>query len=440
MSAISGSVSQSVSSSDDGLAKQRRALVGRRVVVAAVIGSGLEFYDFGVYAFFAIYIGKAFFPAVSDFTSLLLSVAIFGIGFVARPLGGLLIGAYGDRAGRKPAMMLTMFLISIGTLGLALTPAYDTIGLAAPVLVVLWRLVQGFALGGEVGPSTSFLIEISPPGRRGFYASWQFASQGLAALLAGLVGALLARTLTPSDMQAWGWRVPFAAGLVLVGVAVYLRRRMPETLDPTEVRRISLLSGVFDDFRHHVRIVYLAVLVVLGGTVPTYVCMYMTTYAVNTLHFPPAVAMGATIAMGVSTVLFSLVGGVLADRFGGKLVMLIPRLIAVLVTYPAFVLLVDARSPSMLICVTFVLAALTFVSNAAALSSIPQLLPAGFRSTGLSLAYALGVTIFGGSTQFVVTWLILVTGSPFAPAWYLVATGSISALAVVALPSARAQT
>ena len=411
--------------------------ITRNVVVAAVAGNALEFYDFGTYAFFAVFIGKAFFPASSEFTTLLLSVAVFGVGFVTRPLGGILIGAYGDRAGRKPAMMLTILLITLGTLGLALTPSYESIGMAAPILVVLCRLVQGLALGGEVGPSTSFLIEIAPANKRGLYVSWQFASQGLAVLLAGLVGVILSKLMAPGDLQSWGWRIPFAAGLLLIPVAIYLRHRMPETMEPKAASDGKPTSDLLPQLRQNARLITLAVLVVLGGTVPTYVCMYMTTYAIKTLNFPPTIALGATVALGVSTVIFSLVGGWLSDRFGRKPVMLIPRILAVLVAYPAFMLLLEVRTPSVLMGVTFLLAALTFISAAASLVTIPELLPIGMRSTGLSIAYAIGVALFGGSTQFVVTWLIGVTGDPMAPAWYLMGTGVISAIAMMLLPESR---
>ncbi len=413
------------------------AAITRKVVVAAVAGNALEFYDFGTYAFFAVFIGKAFFPAASEFTSLLLSVTVFGVGFVTRPLGGILIGAYGDRAGRKPAMMLTILLITLGTLGLALTPTYESIGIAAPILVVLCRLVQGLALGGEVGPSTSFLIEIAPPEKRGLYGSWQFVSQGLAILLAGVMGVTLSKLMAPADLAAWGWRIPFAAGLLLIPVAIYLRRHMPETMHPRASSEAHDTPGLMALLRQNARVILLSILIILGGTVPTYVGMYMTTYAINTLKFPPSVALVSVVALGVSTVIFSLVGGWLSDRFGRKPVMLIPRILAIVLAYPAFMWLLEVRTTSALIAVTSLLAALTFISAAASLVAIPELLPIAIRSTGLSIAYALGVALFGGSTQMVVTWLIAVTGDPMAPAWYLVGTGIISALAMLALPETR---
>lgn len=298
-----------------------RPEVSRRVVAATVAGNAIEFYDFTTYAFFAVYIGKTFFPASTPFMSLLLSVAVFGVGFVTRPLGGVLIGALADRAGRKPAMLLTIALIVVGTLGLALTPSYDSIGLAAPVIVVLCRLIQGLALGGEVGPSTSYLIEVAPPGRRGLYGSWQLASQGLAALVAGIIGVLLTLSLSPEQMLSWGWRLPFLLGSVLIFVAVFLRRHMPESLDMDD-GRARAAAQPRPRLRNYVRPALLGVLVVIGGTVSTYVSMYMTSYAIVTLKLTPVVGMLATVTYGLVTWLGSLLGGWLSDRYGRKPVVL----------------------------------------------------------------------------------------------------------------------
>jgi MFS family permease len=413
---------------------RRASGVPKRVVAATVAGNALEFYDFVTYAFFAVYIGKTFFPASTPLGSLLLSVAVFGVGFVSRPIGGVLIGAFADRAGRKPAMLLTIGLITVGTLGLALTPSYASIGLAAPVIVVLCRLVQGLALGGEVGPSSAFLIESAPPLQRGLYASWQLASQGVATLVAGALGIVMISTLTPAELQAWGWRVPFAAGLLLLPVAVYLRRSMPETLHAAPARAENV--GVKGLVRQQ-RIIALAILVVLGGTVSNYVGNYMTTYAIATLKFPPLIAMGATVMVGLATLAFSLLGGWLCDRYGRKPVMLWPRIATAVLTVPAFGLLVSHPTQAILLVVTTFLAALTAVSAAASLVAIPELLPRGIRATGLSIAYAVGVALFGGTTQFIVTWLLGATGNPAAPAWYVAGTSVITAIAMMALPESR---
>lgn len=411
--------------------------ISRRVVAATVIGNALEFYDFVTYAFFAVYIGKTFFPAGNEFISLLMSVAVFGVGFFTRPLGGILIGAYADRAGRKPAMLLTIVLITIGTLGLALTPSYESIGIAAPIIVVLARLIQGLALGGEIGPSSAFLIESAPAGQRGLYGSWQLASQGIASAVAGGFGMMLAASLSQAELQAWGWRVPFAVGLLLIPLAIYLRKSMPETLEHGPSGAPQEKAGPL--LRQHSRLITLALLAIMGGTVSTYVNNYMTTFAINTLKFPPVTAMAATVVGGCTTLAFALLGGWLCDRVGRRSVMLVPRLGAALLTYPAFMFMIEQKTPAALFAVALLLSALTAMSGAASLVAIPELLPRRVRAIGLSLVYAFAVTIFGGTTQLVVTWLIEATGNPASPAWYVTITSAIAAIAMWLMPEGRNQ-
>ena len=196
-----------------------------------VLGNALEFFDFTVYAFFAVYIGKAFFPAFSAASQIVASVAVFGVGFVARPIGGVVIGAYADRAGRKAALSLTIAMMAAGTAILAFTPSYAAIGMAAPVLVVIGRLLQGFSAGGEMGPATTYMLEMAASNRRGFYTSWQLATQGVASLFGGLVGYVVSSTLSASALAAWGWRVPFVVGLLIAPIGIYIRRQLHETLD-----------------------------------------------------------------------------------------------------------------------------------------------------------------------------------------------------------------
>lgn len=408
--------------------------VPTRIVAATVAGNALEFYDFITYAFFAVYIGKAFFPAATPMGSLLLSVAVFGVGFFARPLGGVLIGAYADRVGRRPAMLLTIALITVGTLGLALTPSYASIGMAAPVIVVICRLVQGLALGGEVGPASAFLIEAAPQKQRGLYASWQLASQGGAACVAGVVGMAMNALLAPADMAAWGWRVPFLVGLLLVPLAIYLRRAMPETLHATPSRPEHRGKAGLSKYRS---LIALAVLVVLGGTVSTYVINFMTTYAITTLKMSPGVALSATVVGGFVTMVCALLGGRLSDRYGRKATMLWPRVLTAIIAVPAFLLLVAHPDTVVLLGVASVLAALTAIGGAASIVAIPELLPRGIRATGMSIAYAVGVSLFGGTTQFAITWLIASTGNPAAPAWYMAGASVIAIIAMLALPESR---
>ena len=405
-------------------------------MAAAVLGNALEFYDFVTYAFFAVFIGQTFFPASSPSTSLLLSVAVFGVGFFARPLGGIFFGLYADRVGRRPTMLITMWLITLATLGLALTPSYATIGPAAPIAVVVFRLLQGLAIGGEVGPTTAFLIEAAPRRQRGLFASFQLASQGAAAFVAGIAGVGMHMMTTPEQMANWGWRIPFVVGLLMVPVGLHLRRRMPETLHAT---RSQPRAHGYTALLLHRRTVFLSVFVVLGATVSTYVVNFMTSYALSTLKLSAAVALSATLASGLATCIFAVLGGWLSDRYGRKGVMFWPRAAASLLTVPLFMLLVSRPSAGALIFLASVLAALTALSAAGSFAAIPELLPASVRATGLAVAYGVGVCLFGGSTQFVVAWLTEFAGSPLMPAWYVTVTSIVTLVAMMALPESSEQ-
>ena len=405
--------------------------VGAGVIAATVAGNAIEFYDFLCFSYFAKYISMAFFPGGDPYADLLKTLAIFWSGFLFRPLGGIVIGAYADRAGRRPAMMLTIALITIGTMGLALIPSYASIGAAAPVLLVLFRFVQGFALGGEVGPASVFLIEAAPPGARGFYASWQIASQGLAGVAGGIVSVGLSLALAPAQLESWGWRVPFFVCHALIPIAVYLRHDMPETIDaraPTSTAKA--LAG-------NVRYIVLGVLLVIGGTVSTYVGLYMSTYAIVTLKLPAALSLSATLVGGLSTFVFALLGGWLGDRYGRKATVLAPRIVLLVLIWPLFLLMASAPSAATLWFATAATTGLTALSAGVGLVILPELLPNRARATGFAVSYAVGVSIFGGSTQFVIAWLINATGNPVAPAWYVIATSLVTLGALLALPETR---
>lgn len=411
------------------------ATARRRAVVAAVVCNALEFYDFTTYAFFAVMIGKAFFVADNPFTSLLLSVATFGVGFVTRPIGGIVIGAYADRAGRKPAMLLTIVLMAVGMLMLAATPSYASIGIAAPILVVLGRLVQGFALGGEVGPSTAFLLESAPEGRRGLYASWQVASQGAATLVAGLAGVVLSLWLSAEQMQAFGWRIPFFLGLLIVPVGFYIRQNLEET-GGTERGGAEHSAGAVLKrlLTAHLGALALAVPLILCGTVSNFVNAYMTTYAITTLKLPQGLSIAATAVVGAGLLIFSPVGGILSDRFGRRIVMFVPRLALLLLAYPAFVLMVKYPGAATLLTMSALQSALLGITGGASLAAIPELWPRVVRSAGTSVAYAFTVTVFGGTTQLVIAWLIGTTGDPLSPAYYLILTSLIGIAAMLVMP------
>jgi MFS family permease len=396
----------------------------RSAIVATIAGNTLEFYDFLAYTAFAVYIGKAFFPARSELASLLLSLATFGVGFFTRPLGALLIGALADRAGRRPALLLTIGLMAVGTLAVAVTPSYATIGFAAPLILVVARLIQGLALGGEVGPSNALLLEFAPLHRRGAYIGWQGASQGIAVLAAGLVGLVLGIVLSKEQLADWGWRVPFALGLVIVPVGLVIRRRLPETLPAPGARGAGDVLRVL--WREHRRSLVLAVLIIMSLTISTYVMNYMTTYALTALGLPASKAMLSTVTFGAILAAGSFWSGALADRFGRRPVMIVSRIAVILAIYPAFVFLVDHRSAWALVFVTAALTVLGLAGSIAALTAVTEIFPSEVRSCGNATAYAASVSIFGGTTQFVIAWLIGATGDPLSPAYYVILSSLIS--------------
>ena len=405
-------------------------------VLAVIVGNGLEYYDFVTYAFFASQIGRAFFPSDTPGTSLLASLATFGVGFLSRPLGALVIGRLGDRVGRKPAMLLSFFLIGVGVIGLPLIPPYASIGVFAPLLAIVLRLVQGFALGGEVGPSTAFLMEAAPPLRRGLYVSLQATSADFAVFIAGLVGVGLASVLDTAALDAWGWRVALLLGACIVPFGLVMRRRMVETLPPSgggpPPGGVPPPGG--GPPTGYARIVVLGLILLSTATTTNYLLEYMTTYASVNLGMPAKVAFGATAVIGLSGVVCDSLGGWLSDRFGRKPVMIIPWLILALAVFPAFWMLNQLRTGIALYSVCGLLAAISTLSSATVIVAITESLPQRVRSGGIALIYALAISVFGGSAQFLVAWLIRATGNPLAPAWYMFCGVIIGLIALFQLP------
>lgn len=390
-----------------------RSSIPARYVAAVVAGNALEFYDFLTYAFFAVYIGKAFFPASTPTASLLASLGTFGVGFVTRPIGSFVIGRMGDRVGRKPAMILTFSLMGIAITGLALTPPHSMIGVAAPILVVFFRMLQGFALGGEVGPTTAFLLEAAPPERRGFYTAFQAWTQHLSVLVAGLVGFTLANILSEQQLQGYGWRIAFLIGTIIVPFGLLVRRGLPETLHVAGLAERERLP-----LRPYIPVAVIGLMLLGSGTIGTYISNYMTTYAIATLHLPAKIAFAPTVVVGLSGVAFDLVSGALSDRFGRKPVMVVPYVLLLICIFPAFQLIEHFRSLAALVGATAVLSILLDLSVCPMITWLTESLPASIRSGGVAIVYALAIATFGGTTQYAVTWLIKVTGNPLAPAWY----------------------
>lgn len=419
---------------DSGQAVEEIKKPPAKAIAAAVTGNALEFYDFIIYSFFSVYIAATFFPTGNDFTSLLAAVAVYGVGFFTRPLGGLLIGAYADKKGRRAAMILTVTLITVGTLGLAATPSYKDIGIAAPCIVLLARLIQGLALGGEVGPASAMLLESAPKDKRAFYASWQMASQGIAVATGGVVGFLVSAALTQEQLASWGWRIPFLGSLILIPIAIYIRRALPETLEePTYDNGMDMLSIIFSRYGKYV---VLGIVALMSTAITAQVGNYMTTLAISKLGLRAEIAQLSTILGGVMMFMFSLLAGYMADKYGRKMIMFWPRLLLTVAIVPMFMWLIDSQSQWVLLSVTMMVTALTGMSGAASLVAIPEMIPISVRATGVSLIYAIGVTVFGGTAQPIFTWLVQMFGA-VSMAYYVVLMSLLSLIAVYLMPETR---
>ncbi len=403
----------------------------RRYIFAATAGNALEFYDFLTYALFAIQIGHAFFPASTAYGSLMLSLATFGAGFATRPIGGIVLGIYADRAGRKPAMMLCLTLIGASMVAMALIPPYARIGLAAPILAVIARLLQGFSLGGEIGSNTAFLSEAASPERRGAVVSWQGASQLMALIAGSLVGVVLTAILPPALLDAYGWRIALLLGAAAVPFGLWLRTHLPETLPapaPSTPGAAMRLTPA------HWRIMVLGLIVLAAGTIGSYIVTYIATYAQHTLHLPARAGFLAELIGYAVSVPSVLLGGRLSDRYGRWPINVWGNLALLAGIYPIFAWIVAAPSEGSLIAGTTFLSAASMFPFGCLCACLTEALPAQVRSRGFGTVYSLSIALFGGTTQLVVTWLIHLTGSSIAPAWYLVGATAAGQIGYMLLP------
>jgi MHS family proline/betaine transporter-like MFS transporter len=408
----------------------------RRIVFSSSVGNALEWFDFLVYGYFATVIAKQFFPTHDEWLSTMLAIGTFGISFLMRPLGAIVLGIYGDRKGRKAALTLAILLMMIGTLTMAVMPSYERIGIAAPLLVLLARLIQGFAVGGEFGSATAFMVEHSPS-RRGYYASWQFASQGLAAITAAAFGSLLTAWLPPADLNSWGWRIPFVFGLLVGPVGYYIRSHLDETPEFLAAKREQAAPGSATEsasasFASQWLNLLLAVGIVAQSTVGVYVLqLYMPMYAVKQLHMSAATSFGVVVLNGGLQFLLSPVMGALSDRIGRIRIMLSASLVMGFAIYPMFAWL---QSHPTLASLMFLQAG-AGILKAAYSGPMPALMseifPTRVRSTGLSIGYALGVTLFGGFAPTIVEAFIHLTGDKLAPSYYVLLAALLSGASLV---------
>jgi len=399
----------------------------RTQLAAVAAGNALEFYDFLVFGIFAVHIGATFFPAKDATGSLLFALATFGAGFLTRPLGGVLIGRLGDRIGRKPGMLLSFGLMGLSIVGLALTPSYASIGVVAPILVLFFRLLQGFAIGGEVGPTIAFLMEAAPAEKRGLYIALQTGSQQVGSACAGIVGVVLASLLPPQSLSAWGWRIAMLLGASVVPLALAIRRRLPETLERREGTKLPRPTLA------QIGAALLTLMALASVTITTYVLITIGTFATHTLKLSPAVGFGAVVIGGLIGAFSNLVGGKLSDRLGRKPVMIGAYGLLCLIGVPCFMAMSQLRTPAALYIAVSLMASLLGLGLPPIVAQVSESMPVQMRSGAIGIIYAVAITVFGGTTSFVVTWLTEVTQSPLAPAVYMCAALALGLIKMFAM-------
>jgi MFS transporter, MHS family, proline/betaine transporter len=415
---------------DPSLPPAPKAASGALQIAAATVGNTLEWFDILVYAYFAPTIAQVFFPNTNPLVSMVLTFGSFGLSYLARPFGAVVLGAYADRAGRKAALALSLQLMVIGTAVMVLMPSYASIGLIAPLGIFTGRLVQGFAVAGEFGSSTAFMIEHAA-GRKGFFSSWQFAGQNMAKLLAALFGVGLTTTLTSHQLHSWGWRMPFLFGLLVGPVGLYIRRKVDETPEFLEIAHTR--TPVREVFATEKTALLLGAGLVAVGTASTYFSIYLPTFATTRLHLPPTSGYIVAIVLAIFSVVLCPFAGNLADRIGYTRIMLPAVTVMMLSYYPIFLLITHHPGiPTLLAGLLWdALFQITYLSGLSA--TMAGLFTARTRVTGLALSYNLGVTLFGGFAPSVFTWLTAVMHNNTAPSFYLMAMALVSILTLLAV-------
>ncbi|WP_011296099.1 MFS transporter [Cupriavidus necator] len=414
---------------------QAKPMSKASAITAITIGGALELYDSGVYNFFATLIIPLYFPIGNPLGQLLLSFGTFGAGYLMRPLGGLVIGAYADRRGRKPAVLLSMWLMALSALILVVTPTYAQIGIIAPALMIVARLVQGFAIGGEMGSATAMLMEYADERSRGFYTSWQTASQGIAAVFAALIALVLSHSLSPSALESWGWRIAFLIGILVIPIGQIIRRRLEETLTPASRSKKKAVAGGWQLMRQHWRELTASVLLMTGLAAAVHlIAYYLPNYASFQLNIPRGDAVWAGFVAAAMMVVFGPIAGWMTDRIGRRKMVWWTRIALLVMAYPAFALLNAFPSLPCLLVVVACLAIPMGMTSPATLVLVSEVLPQRLRATGMAVTYYVAIAVFGGFAQLFSTVLIHLTGSPNAPAFYLMGCGLVSLLGLAMVP------
>jgi MHS family proline/betaine transporter-like MFS transporter len=417
-------------SADDAITQSR---MRRRVVLASVLGNGLEWFDFVSYGYFASIIAKVFFPADSNL-SLMLTYATFAVGFVVRPIGGIMLGAYADRYGRRQALSLLIVMMAFGTLTLGLTPSFATIGIAAPIIVVLGRVVQGISIGGEFASATALLVEHAPANRKMTFGSFQMSSQALGRVLATSIGLFVLLTFSAATVQAGAWRIPFLIGSLIGPFGFYVRYRLSESPEYARLKQAAprvARAPVREVLQRHWLQLICAIGIVIIGTSLTYIWnTYLPTYVVEQLHLPlwqGLFGVAVTSAIGIGA---CVLGGWLADQYGPYRMFFLFTTISALISYPFFAYVLAEPGFGRLFLAQFVVLAVFGLLQGAGPGMLAGLFPVEVRSTGMAISYNVGVTVFGGFAPLTVTWLIAISGNKLVPAYYIIAAAVLS-IAVV---------
>lgn len=409
-----------------------------RAVVMVASGNFLEMFDFMVFGYYAPAIARAFFPASNEFTSLLLALMTFGAGFLMRPVGAVLLGAYVDRHGRRRGLLLTLSLMAVGTLAIAVMPTYAEIGVAAPLLVLAARLVQGLSAGVELGGVSVYLAEIATPGRRGFYVAWQSASQQVAVVFAAVVGIVVTAQIGSEQLTAWGWRIPFFIGSALLPFLLLMRRRLEETPEFLARRRRPTLRETAATLRANWSLVAGGTLIATMTTVFFYmITAYTPTYGSRVLQLSALDSLQVTLCVGLANFVLLPTMGALSDRVGRVPLLLACSGLAIVVGYPVLHWLTSAPSFGRLLGVELLFAAIYATYNAAMVVYLTEIMPAEVRTTAFSLAYSLATALFGGFTPAISTYLIQLTGDRAIPGAWLAAAGVCGFVATAVVAARR---